>query len=157
MIVLKFITCEDQSYPDSLKTIKNSPKKLYFEGDIKLLNSSILSIIGSRACSQNGKNLAYYFAKGLCYQGITIASGLAVGIDEVAHQSTLQSNGKTIAVLGSGLTHIFPPKNISLYHEIIKNGGLVITEYPPEEKAKSQYFLERNRIISALSLGVLVI
>ncbi len=82
---------------------------------------------------------------------------MAIGIDTAAHQATLQEKGNTIAVLPNGLKHIFPIENKDLYHQIIKNGGLVITEYPLEEKAKSQNFLERNRIVSGLALGVLVV
>ncbi len=93
----------------------------------------------------------------MVYQGITITSGMAKGIDAIAHQTTLEEKGKTIAVLGNGFNHIFPPKNKPLYQQIIKKGGLVITEYPPEEKAKSENFLQRNRIISGLALGILVI
>lgn len=82
---------------------------------------------------------------------------MALGIDTIAHQTTLQEKGKTIAVLGNGLNHIFPKENRELYQQIIQKGGLVITEYPPEEKAKSQNFLARNRIVSGLALGILVI
>ena len=130
---------------------------MYVQGNIELLKTNIISIIGSRACSENGVKLAYKFAKELVYQEITIVSGMAVGIDTIAHQTTLQEKGKTIAVLGSGFQHIFPQENRELYQQIIKNNGLVITEYPPEEKAKSKNFLERNRIVSGLSLGVLVV
>ncbi len=157
MINLKIITIEDRAYPEKLKKIKNPPKHLYAEGDIKLLKNSVISIIGSRACSENGRKLAKEFTEELVYQGITVASGLAVGIDTVAHQATLEEKGKTIAVLPCGLNHIFPPENQKLYQQIIKKGGLVVTEYPPEEKAKSQKFLERNRIVSGLALGILVI
>lgn len=82
---------------------------------------------------------------------------MAVGIDTIAHQTTLQQKGKTIAVLGNGFQNIFPAENIELYQQIIKSNGLVITEYPPEEKAKSKNFLERNRIVSGLALGILVV
>lgn len=101
--------------------------------------------------------MTYKFTKELVYQNLTITSGMAIGIDTVAHQTTLQEKGKTIAVLGNGLKNIFPKQNKELYQQIIKKGGLIITEYPPEEKAKSQNFLERNRIISGLALGILVI
>lgn len=157
MIKLEIITIEDNRYPIQLKNIKNPPKKLYTEGNIQLLKDNIISIIGSRACSENGIKLTEEFTKGLVYQGISIASGMAVGIDTIAHQTTLKQRGKTIAVLGNGLNHIFPTENIKLYQEIIQKGGLVITEYPPEEKAKSKNFLERNRIVSGLALGILVI
>lgn len=157
MIKVEVIEIEDNRYPETLKRIKNPPKQLYTEGNIELLKSNIISIVGSRACSENGKKLASKFAKELVYQEITIASGMAVGIDTIAHETTLQENGKTIAVLGNGLNHIFPKENEKLYHQIIQKGGLVITEYPPEEKAKSSNFLERNRIVSGLALGILVI
>lgn len=156
MIKLKVIKIEDDRYPEKLRKIKNPPKQLYAEGNIELLKNNIISIIGSRACSENGERLARQFAKELVYQDITIASGMAIGIDAVAHKSTLKENGKTIAVLGNGLNYIFPKQNADLYEEIVKN-GLVITEYPPDEKPKSQHFLDRNRIVSGLSLGILVI
>ena len=122
-----------------------------------MLKSNIISIIGSRACSENGVKLAQQFSKGLVYQGLTIASGMAIGIDTIAHRTTLQERGKTIAVLGNGFEHIFPKENMELYQQIIEQDGLVITEYPPEEKAKSDNFLERNRIVSGIALGILVI
>lgn len=157
MITLEIITIEDDRYPEQLKNIENPPKKLYAKGNVALLKSNIISIIGSRACSENGIQLARKFSSELVYQDITIASGMALGIDTVAHQTTLQENGNTIAVLGNGLDHIFPSENLELYQKIIENNGLVITEYPPEEKADSKHFLERNRIVSGLSLGILVI
>lgn len=154
---LEIITIEDNRYPNQLRSINNPPKQLYVEGNIELLKSNIISIIGSRACSENGIKLTHKFSQELVYQGITIASGMAIGIDTIAHQTALQEKGKTIAVLGSGLQCIFPTENIELYQQIIKNDGLIITEYPPEEKAKSKNFLERNRIVSGLALGILVI
>lgn len=157
MIEIEIITIEDEKYPQQLKNIKNSPQKLYAKGNMELLNSNIISIIGSRACSENGIKLTQQFTKELVYQNITIASGMAVGIDTIAHQTTLQQKGKTIAVLGNGFDNIFPAENKQLYQQIIKNNGLVITEYPPEEKAKSKNFLERNRIVSGLALGILVV
>lgn len=157
MIEIEIITIEDEKYPQQLKNIKNPPQKLYAKGNMELLNSNIISIIGSRACSENGIKLTQQFTKELVYQNITIASGMAVGIDTIAHQTTLQQKGKTIAVLGNGFDNIFPAENKQLYQQIIKNNGLVITEYPPEEKAKSKNFLERNRIVSGLALGILVV
>lgn len=157
MIKLEVITMEDDRYPSQLRNIKNPPKQLYTNGNISLLKTNIISIIGSRSCSENGIELTRKFSKELVYQGITVASGMAIGIDTIAHQTTLQEKGETIAVLGNGFNHIFPKENEGLYQQIIKKGGLVITEYPPEEKAKSKNFLERNRIVSGLALGILVI
>ena len=155
-MILK-ITQKDDIYPDNLRKIKNPPKQLYLEGNVDLLNANIISIIGSRSCTENGIKLATKFAKGLSKQGIVIASGMAVGIDSAAHRATLKAKGKTIAVLGSGFNNIFPKENIKLYHEIIKNNGLVITEYEPNIEPSSNRFLERNRIVSGLSIGILVV
>ena len=127
------------------------------QGNLELLNNPIISIVGSRSCSENGKSLARKFAYELSQCGITIASGLAKGIDTVAHLYSYKEKGKTIAVLPNGFNHIFPKENIDLYEKILDNGGLVISEYSPDIKAKSKYFLERNRIVSGLSLGVLVV
>lgn len=144
-------------YPTSLQNIPNPPKKVYMQGNLDLLNNPIISIVGSRSCSQNGKNLARKFASELSQCGITIASGLAKGIDTVAHLYSYKEKGKTIAVLPNGFNNIFPKENVGLYKKILDNSGLVISEYPPDIKAKSKYFLERNRIVSGLSLGVLVV
>lgn len=157
MITLEIIKINDSRYPEQLKKIRNPPKQLYVEGNVDLLKTNIISIIGSRSCSENGRKLATKFAKELVAQDITIASGMAIGIDTIAHKTTLQENGKTIAVLGNGLKNIFPKENIELYRQIIQKSGLVITEYPPKEKAKSQNFLARNRIVSGLALGILVV
>lgn len=130
---------------------------MYAEGNLELLNSKSISIIGSRACSVSGINSAKQFAKDLSSEGITIVSGMAVGIDTAAHTGCLEIGGNTIAVLGSGLNKIFPKENIKLYHNIIENNGLVISEYPPDTPKNSKQFLERNRIVSGVSIGVLVI
>lgn len=157
MIKIDKISITDSIYPQKLRIIKNPPKQLYYKGNIDLLNTNIISIIGSRCCSENGKILARQFASELAMQGLTIASGMAIGIDAIAHISTLEVNGKTIAVLGNGLNHIFPKENKELYYKIIEQDGLVITEYEPSKQAKSENFLERNRIVSGISLGVLVV
>ena len=151
------ITIEDKEYPKQLKEIKNPPKQLYLEGNTELLKQNIISIVGSRNCTQNGKKLAKKFASELTMQKITIASGMAKGIDSAAHIGTMEAGGKTIAVLGNGFNNIFPKENIELYKEIIREGGLIVSEYPPDTEAKSNLFLERNRIVSGLSIGVLVV
>ena len=151
------ITIEDERYPEKLKKIKNPPSQLYYKGNIDLLKENIISIVGSRNCTENGKKLTNKFATELVEQNIVIASGMAKGIDSVAHKATIEEKGKTIAVLGNGLNQIFPKENIELYREIITQGGLVISEYPPDKKATSKYFLERNRIISGISIGILVV
>lgn len=157
MVRLEKITLEDKRYPQQLRSIKRPPKQLYVEGNIELLYTPIISIIGSRACSRNGVKLTRQFSRELVYQNLTIASGMALGIDSIAHQTAIEEKGNTIAVLGSGLRCIFPSENEPLYQQILENNGLVISEYGPKEKAKSKNFLERNRIVSGLALGILVI
>ena len=121
------------------------------------MGNNIISIVGSRSCTENGKALAYKFSYELSQCGITVTSGLAVGIDTFAHLGSYNQKGKTIAVLGCGFNHIFPKENINLYKQILDNDGLIISEYPPDTKHQSKYFLQRNRIVSGLSLGVLII
>lgn len=156
MYIIK-ITIKDKKYPKQLKEIKNPPKQLYLEGNVELLNKNIISIIGSRNCTTNGIKLAKKFAAELAMQGLVVASGMAKGIDTAAHIGTMEVDGKTIAVLGNGFNHIFPEENIELYKNIIKRGGLIVSEYSPETKASSNLFLERNRIVSGLSIGTLVV
>lgn len=151
------ITIKGKEYPKQLKNIPNPPKQLYFIGDIELLNKNSIAIIGTRNASENGKRLASKFSKELVAQGIVTVSGMAKGIDAEAHKSTIEAGGKTIAVLGNGLNHIFPPENTNLYQEIIKSGGLVVSEYLPNTPPSSNLFLERNRIVSGISIGVLVV
>lgn len=157
MIFIIKITIENEKYPDKLRKIKNPPKQLYLKGNVELLNKNIISIIGSRNCTENGKKLAKKFASELSNQGFVIASGMAKGIDSQAHIGTLEAKGKTIAVLGNGLNCIFPKENKELYDEILKNDGLIISEYSPDTEPSSELFLERNRIVSGISIGILVV
>lgn len=154
---MKKIYLEDKEFPEILKQIKNPPRKIYYEGNIKILKSAGIAIIGSRNCTEYGKRMTKKFAKELSNYGLNIISGMALGVDSIAHKSTLEIKGKTIAVLPCGLNNIYPKSNKQLYKNIIDNDGLVITEYEPEEEAKSHKFLERNRIVSGLSIGILVI
>ena len=151
------ITIEDKEYPESLKQIKNPPKQLYLKGNVKLLKTPGIAIVGARNCTQYGEKMAKKFAKELAEFGITIISGMALGIDSYAHISTLEANGNTIAVIPSGHSNIYPKENQKLYNQILENNGLIITEYQENEKATSNKFLERNRIVSGLALGTLVV
>ena len=153
---IKVITIGNKEYPKTLTKIKDPPLCLYTKGNIELLNTYGIAIIGSRKCSKQGVMLAKKYAKELAVHGITIISGLAEGIDTAAHKGALEVGGNTIAVLGNGFNHIFPKMNQDLFNKIVQN-GLAITEYLPNEEAKSEYFLQRNRIVSGLSLGVLII
>lgn len=154
---MEIIDYGSKYYPNTLKKIESSPKKLYVEGNINLLNTTCFSIVGSRACSKYGIEMAKLFSKDLAMQNLTIVSGMALGIDSVAHTMALDIGKNTIAVLGCGFNKIFPKDNISLYKRIIENNGLVISEYSPEIEASSSTFLERNRIVSGISIGLLVV
>lgn len=151
------ITIKDNKYPEQLRKIDNPPKQLYLKGNIKLLNAPGISIIGSRKCTKYGEKLAKKFAKELSLYGLTIISGMAKGIDSFAHIGCIEGTGNTIAVLPSGLNNIYPEENKKLFDEIIQNNGLIITEYEENEEAESKKFLERNRIVSGLAIGTLVI
>ena len=151
------INKEDEQYPLILKQIKNPPKCIYYKGNIELLEEPGISIVGSRKCTNYGKKMATEFSKKLSEYGVTIVSGMAKGIDSFAHKETIKVGGNTIAVLPCGLSNIYPKENRKLYEEILENNGLVITEYEEKEEASYNKFLERNRIVSGLSIGTLII
>lgn len=151
------INFEDEEYPENLRNISYPPKQLYVLGDISLLKQKCISIIGSRVCTEKGAKIAEDFAKELSKRKICIVSGMAKGIDTAAHIGALKAGGKTIAVLGGGFKHIFPKENEKLFLEIIKNGGAVVSEYSENVDVTPQGFIQRNRIVSGLSMGVLVV
>lgn len=148
---------DNLEYPDRLRKISNPPKQLYFKGNLELLKTPGIAIVGSRKCTKYGEKMAKLFAKELSLFGLTIISGMAEGIDSFAHIGSIEATGNTIAVLPCGFNNIFPEKNIKLYKKILENGGLIISEYEENEKATSEKFLERNRIVSGLAIGTLVI
>lgn len=137
-------------YPALLKEIRDYPKELYYIGDPKLLEEKCVSIVGSRKTNQYGRSTAYSFGKILGQRGITVVSGMAVGIDTCAHEGALQEKGNTAAVLACGLDLCYPPRNRELKGKI-ESAGIVLSEYPPGTAAQRYYFPQRNRIISGLS------
>lgn len=147
----------DNNYPEQLRKIDNPPKQLYLEGNTKLLDRPGIAIIGSRECTKYGEKMAKRFSKELSLYGLTIISGMAIGIDSFAHIGCIESTGNTIGVLPSGLNNIYPEENKELFNNILKNNGLIITEYEENEEANSKKFLERNRIVSGLAIGTLVV
>ena len=151
------VNINDEIYPTKLKEIKNVPKKLFLRGNIDLFRSNSIAIVGSRECTSYGFYKAYEFAKELSKKEICVISGLAQGIDTAAHLGAMHQKGKTIAVLGTGLNKIYPKENEILAESIIKNGGLIISEYGLYGERKSENFPKRNRIMSGLSNGILVI
>lgn len=156
-IEVQKIKYEDEKYPDTLRNIAYPPKQLYVVGDVTLLKEKCMSIIGSRVCTPKGAEIAEDFAKKLSKRKICIVSGMAKGIDTSAHIGALKAGRRTIAVLGGGFNHIFPKENKNLFLEIIKNGGAVVSEYAENVATSSQGFIQRNRIVSGLSMGILVV
>lgn len=150
------VSCKDAEFPFLLKQIDACPLLLFVDGDIKILNTLQLSMVGSRKPTAAGKRIAYEFAIKLSEKGFIITSGLALGIDFQSHRGALQAKGKTIAVLGNGIDNIYPVRHRKLAEEIKENGA-VISEFPPSTPPLPQNFPRRNRIISGLSVGTLVV
>ena len=149
------ITINSKEYPQKLKEIYDSPQKLYVLGNKNLLYKKGIAIVGSRDATLYGKKVAYNLAKELSQNKLAIISGLASGIDSYAHIGALE--GGTIAVLGSGIDNIYPKENIELAREIIRHNGCIISEYSLGTKPERLHFPQRNRIISGLSDGVVVV
>jgi DNA processing protein len=148
---------DDVDYPDALKSIHHPPAFLWLQGRALLLNEPSIAMVGARKATANGMALAKAFAGSLGSSGLTIVSGLALGIDGACHQGALDAQADTIAVLGSGLGHIYPTKHQPLAQRIIAGGGLLVSPWPLMAKPLAYRFPERNRIISGLSMGVLVV
>ena len=150
------ITLEDTQYPELLKQTHDAPPILYAIGDVDLLNTPQIAIVGSRNCTPGGAKTAHEFAHYLAQSGLTICSGLAMGIDTQAHQGALDAHGKTIAVIGTGIDRIYPSRNKQLAYDIAER-GLIVSEFPLGTPPNNSNFPKRNRIISGLSLATLVI
>ena len=150
------ITFYDPLYPAQLKEIDNPPVLLFTRGNKKLLSQPQISIVGSRNPSPLGEQSAIDFAQSLAQYGFTITSGLALGVDAASHQGALNAKGHTIAVTGTGLDRVYPARNKQLATQIAET-GLLISEFPPGTTAKANHFPRRNRIISGLCIGLLVV
>ena len=151
------IRMSDKDYPNRLLNIPDPPETLYCIGDISLLKSKkSLAVVGSRKCSEYGRQVAQKTGMTAAQNKVTVISGMANGIDTSAHLGTLKENGKTVAVLGTGVDVVYPRSNEMLYDEISKK-GLIVSEYPPGTRGTVFTFPQRNRIISGLSDGVAVI
>jgi DNA processing protein len=156
---IRMITWDDQAYPRPLKEIPSAPYIIYMKGEIDLNAAPMISIVGSRKYTNYGAQVAHAFAKDLAAAGLTVVSGMAIGIDAIAHRGALDGGGQTIAVLGGSLDdeHIYPRVNFNLSREIMENGAL-ISDFPVETPAGIPgNFPARNRLIAGLSLGTLVI
>lgn len=157
----KVATCflGDSDYPFLLSEIYNPPLIIYYRGNLNVNWEKSLSIVGSRKCSEYGRKIVSDFMPAITDLDITTVSGLAIGIDSEVHQKTLQNQGITVAVLGSGLDRcsVYPRVNRGLADEIVARGGVVMSEFPIGSEPLSFHFPQRNRIISGLSLAVLVV
>ncbi len=154
---INYLTILDKEYPDELRNIYSPPLVIFYRGQLPLkqLNNT-LAIVGTRRADNYGKYMANKISRELSTKGVIIVSGLAYGVDTIAHQACLNAGGKTIAVMATGCDQIYPPENRNLADEIIKNGA-ILSEYEPGVAAERYYFPRRNRIISALSTGTLVV
>lgn len=153
---IEVISINDKQYPEKLKNIYDPPVIIFAKGNMKLLNEKAVAIVGSRETNEYGKKQAYEISYNLSKNNITIVSGLAKGIDEMAHLGALNANKNTIAVIGTGHDIVYPKENKNIYGNIIKD-GLVISEYLVGTKPMPKNFPMRNRIVAAIADAVLVI
>lgn len=154
---VRVVILGDQDYPLALSEIYYPPYVLYVRGNTELLNEQPFAVVGSRAVSLYGREAVAKLIPPLASVGLTIVSGLALGVDALAHKYCINAGGKTIAVLGSGIDVVFPRSNIRLADEILKNGGAIVSEYPLGISTMPHFYPVRNRIIAGLSQGVMVI
>jgi DNA processing protein len=152
----QLITIDDPRYPQQLREATGAPMALFCQGDPDLLPLPQLAIVGARSATPQGLENARAFAAELARRGLVITSGLALGIDGAAHQGALEADGLTIAVFGTGLDRVYPARHRDLAHRIAEK-GLLISEFPPGTPGKPEHFPRRNRVISGLALGVLVV
>lgn len=157
---IHIITPNSSQYPNQLASISDPPICLYLKGDPNILtcsNSIYFAIVGTRKATSYGLHIAKTFSYDLTAHNFIIVSGMALGIDTAAHIGALDAQGKTIAVLGCGVDIVYPPTNKPLYDRILANGGAIISEFPPGHGVMKGLFVARNRIISALSRGVMIV
>lgn len=150
------IKISDKRYPVLLKEIANAPPKLFLRGELDP-KAPAIAIVGTRKPSRYGIEAAEFFSRELAMRGFTIVSGLAFGIDKASHQSCIDTGGRTVAVLASGVDRVTPTSHETLARRILEKGGAIISEFPLGQDARPETFPQRNRIISGLSLGVIVI
>lgn len=154
---IKKISLGSEDYPFLLSQIPSPPGQIFTVGDYKILKQKSISVVGSRKMSLYGMRVAEKFTRELVEAGWVIISGLARGIDGVAHKACLEAKGKTVAVLGNGLDKIYPPEHESLAKKIVMAGGCLVTEFPWQFPIERKNFILRDRIMAGLALGTLVI
>ena len=153
---IRVMTWDDANYPARLREIAQPPPVLYLRGDIVEADAWAVAIVGTRRVSAYGRQVAEEIATFLAQNGVTVVSGLARGIDGIAHQAALNAGGRTLAVLGSGVDRIYPPEHRNLAESISKSGA-VLSDYPPDTPPEASNFPPRNRIISGLSMASIII
>jgi DNA processing protein len=153
----RVLTLDDPDYPANLRQIYDPPLALYVKGALEPRDRHAIAIVGSRQTTYYGLESARKLGYQIAYAGLTVVSGLARGIDTAAHQGALAANGRTLAVLGTGLDVVYPPENGPLYEKITNGGGAVMTQFPFGVRPDTQHFPLRNRIVSGLSLGTVVV
>jgi len=153
---VKIVPFSDSMYPARLRMIADPPPLLYLKGEIRSEDQKAVAVVGSRSTSDYGRRVARDLCRGLALLGFTVVSGMARGIDGTAHETSLNAGGRTIAVLGSGVDRVYPAEHDKLYHRIIDNGAM-ISEFPIGTRPLAFNFPARNRLISGLSLGVVVV
>lgn len=149
------VSADNERFPADLLHADPSPKSINILGELP--NEPMVAIVGTRRCTPYGRQVAYDFAAGLAKSGVTVVSGLAIGIDAVAHQAALDAGGKTVAVVAHGLDRVYPSSHRRLAEEIVARGGALLSEYPSGTPPLKHQFLERNRLIATLTLGTVVI
>jgi len=155
--IIESVSFDDKNYPALLKEIPDPPTRLFCRGQLPHPDSICIAIIGTRKATAQGKIMAQRIARDLAANGIVIVSGLAIGIDTVAHKGALEASGKTIAVLANGLDNVYPAQNTSLASDLLAHGGAILSEYPTGTPAYPNQFLERNRIVSGLCVATIVV
>lgn len=153
---IKWVTIYDENYPGRLKQTYDPPTVLYYRGEILMQDQKAIAVVGARKITGLGKEVTEKFTQDLVLAGFTIVSGLARGVDSVAHRQAVDNGGRTLAILGGGLNRIYPPENNSLAEKIASGFGAVLSEFPPEKISLPGNFPARNRIIAGLSQAVLV-
>ncbi len=153
---IRLITMYDSEYPNSLRTLYTPPVVIFVKGSLPKQEEWVLAVVGARSCSSYGRQMSRMFGRGIAGAGVSVVSGMARGVDSEAHKGALEANGRTYAVLGCGVDICYPPENMDLYMEIAANGGL-ISEFAPGVSPEACHFPARNRLIAALSKGIVVV
>ena len=150
-------TLRPRDYPALLKEIPDPPKRLWHVGDLAAAHAPAVAIVGSRRCSRYGRDMAFGLAEQVAGRGVTVVSGLAYGVDAAAHRGALAAGGRTVAVMAGGLDRIYPAAHASLAQQIVAASGALVTEYAPDVTPRKHHFPARNRLVSGLCLGVVVV